>query len=165
VGLSVGLGTWSRAETAAAIRRDFSLQGLEESLAMELALVARRVRGGVPRRGNGTGDGAGTPLVAGDAAAGPMILHELVFSFAWGTGTIPCFIYLFIYLFIYISYHTLQRCDEIMKLIDRWGLHSVTGSSTNSFYAEHCKTSIACSHHFWQSIEYQPSRDGTKFRI
>jgi hypothetical protein len=56
---------------------------------MELALVARRVRGGVPRRGKGTGDGAGKSLVAGDAAAGPMILYEVVFSFAWGTGTIP----------------------------------------------------------------------------
>jgi hypothetical protein len=37
----------------------------------------------------GTGEGVDTPLVAGDAAAGAVILYELVFSFV---ATIPHFI-------------------------------------------------------------------------
>ena len=85
-------------------------------------------------------------LMAGDAAAGGesfnglMILYKLVFSFAWGTGTI---------------YRTLQRCDKSLLqrcdesllqrcdeiLIDRWSLvcEGSWGRSTNlqtSFYAE-----------------------------
>jgi hypothetical protein len=105
VGLSVGLGTRSRAETAGNCNDPdgFLSVGTRRKLCDGSGTGGSEGYGvmGVPVKGGGRGAGAVTgegPLVAGDAAASGesfnnelMILYELVFSFAWGSGTKPNF--------------------------------------------------------------------------
>jgi hypothetical protein len=71
--------------------------------------------------------------VPGDTASresfdDPMILHDLVFSLAWGTGTIP-------YILQRCDENLLQRCDEDF---DRPVKSSVAGVLRTS---KNCKTS------------------------
>jgi hypothetical protein len=105
VGLSVGLGTWSRAETAGNCNdpERFLSVGTRRKLCNGAGTGGLEGCGamGVPVKGSGCRDGGRsghTPLMAGDAAASGesfnnelMILYELEFSFAWGTSTIPYF--------------------------------------------------------------------------
>jgi hypothetical protein len=80
----------------------------------------------------------------------PMILHELVFSFAWGTGIIP-------YILQRCDEDLLQRCDEDFDRPMKFSVAGVLRTYEKLQYfcvkrrlyvrvRSHCKTSISYIH-------------------